>query len=299
MSTQPHPDNFDIPNRTPEDYENYVNLLTTAIDWAHKRLGAPDYYDNEPAGDIIIISWLISDIDWWEETFNASQIEAAFSSDDRNTYWKKIIVPLSTPEVEREWSNLHPDLDREKYFSHLHSPSKSQKVTPQQAFKETSPSKEFKPRAPERVSTILPRTYVPGKQNPEPNPDLKDLSIYGLVKHYALVRKTTVFDFIFERSGNLNFANVHTFIQHNNNYKLSSRGRVVYDGSFSWISRELKISIPTVWRAFTWMAQRKLVTKIAPQDHRIKKNSRWYVCTSMAQNLKLWSMAFQDQEDRT
>lgn len=134
------------------------------------------------------------------------------------------------------------------------------------------------------------------KKQPTPiNPDLKNLPSFALVKHYALVRKTTVFDFILEQSGSLNFSKVHTFIQHKNNYKLSSRGKVIYNGSFSWIARELKISMRTVWGAFHWMAERKLVTKIAPQDHRIKKNSRWYVCTSMAQNLKLWSTAYQEK----
>jgi hypothetical protein len=135
------------------------------------------------------------------------------------------------------------------------------------------------------------------KKQPTPiNPDLKNLPSIALVKHYALVRKTSVFDFILEQSSSLNFSKVHDFIQHKNNYKLSSRGKVVYDGSFSWIARELGIHRNTVWNAFHWMAERKLVTKIAPQDHRKKKNSRWYVCTSMAQNLKLWSIAYQKEK---
>lgn len=141
-----------------------------------------------------------------------------------------------------------------------------------------------------------PTIEKPKKQKPELNPDLKNLPSIALVKHYALVRKTNVFDFILEQSGSLSFAKVHHFIQHKNNYKRSSRGKVIYDASFSWISRELRIHRNTVWRAFHWMAQRKLVTKIGPQDHRKKKNSRWYVCTSMAQNLKLWSMASSDQK---
>jgi len=135
------------------------------------------------------------------------------------------------------------------------------------------------------------------KNQPTPtNPDLKNLPSIAQVKHYALVRKTTVFDFILEQSRSLSYARVHEFIQHKNNYKLSSRGRVIYSGSFSWIARELKIHRNTVWGAFHWMAERKLVRKIAPQDHRKKKNSRWYVCTSMAQNLKLWSMVDQGKK---
>lgn len=176
--------------------------------------------------------------------------------------------------------------------------------------------KRFKPNKPDLLDALAtalePTRYLhlfknPGslpaieiekpKKQPTPiNLDLKNLPSIALVKHYALVRKTTVFDFILEQSGSLSFAKVHDFIQHHENYKLSSRGKGVYDGSFAWIARELEISLRTVWGAFHWMAERKLVTKIAPQDHRIKKNSRWYVCTSMAQNLKLWSMAFSDQK---
>jgi len=136
----------------------------------------------------------------------------------------------------------------------------------------------------------------PKKQPPPINPDLKNLPSIALVKHYALVRKTTVFNFILEQSRSLSYSRVHDFIQHHENYSLSSRGKGVYNGSFAWIARELGIHRDTVWRAFHWMAKWKLVTKVGPQDHRIKKNSRWYVCTSMAQNLKLWSLAYQEKK---
>ncbi len=155
----------------------------------------------------------------------------------------------------------------------------------------------------ERTKTILDRVShkpagdykIPPRPGPELNPDLKNLPTYGLIKHYALVRKTSVFNFILEQSGSVTTARVHNFIQHKNDYKLSARGKVVYDGSFAWISRELGISTRTIGRAFAWMKSRKLVTKIGAEDHRIRRNSRWYVCTSMAQNLKLWSMAYRPQ----
>jgi len=135
------------------------------------------------------------------------------------------------------------------------------------------------------------------KKQPTPiSPDLKNLPTYARVKHYALVRKSTVYEYILEESGSLAFAMVHDFIQHHENYALSSKGRGVYNGSFAWIARELEIPYIKVRRAFAWMAPRKLVTKIGERDHRIGKNSRWYVCTSMAQNLKLWSLAYQAQE---
>ena len=137
------------------------------------------------------------------------------------------------------------------------------------------------------------------KNQPFPtSPDLKNLPSFAQVKHYALVRKTTVFDFIFEQSRSLSFAKVHGFIQHHGNFKLSSPGKIVYNGSFAWVARDLGIHRDTVWRAFHWMAERKLVTKIGDQDHRKKRNSRWYVCTSMAQNLKIWSLGFQGQKGK-
>jgi len=123
----------------------------------------------------------------------------------------------------------------------------------------------------------------------------QQVSVYAEAKYYADI-KSTVFDYILEESGSLSFARVHDFIQHNENYELSSRGKGVYDGSFAWIARELGIHRNTVWRAFRWMSKRKLVTKIGAQDHRKKKNSRWYVCTSIAQNLKLWSLQYQGKK---
>jgi len=165
----------------------------------------------------------------------------------------------------------------------------------------TSDTKSGQPL--ERVKTILDKVArkpagdykIPPRPGPELNPDLKNLPTFGLIKHYALIRKTSVFNFILEESGSLTFPRIHNFIQHNGNYKLSTRGKVVYDGGFYWIARELGISLQTVWRAFAWMKSRKLVTKIGAQDHQKKKRSRWYVCTSMPQNLKLWAMAYRPQ----
>jgi len=167
-----------------------------------------------------------------------------------------------------------------------------------QAGPASNPQKKTNPYVEPGREISPPPIHKPSskKQPSGINPDLKNLPSFALVKHYALVRKTTVFDFILEQSRSLSYARVHDFIQHNENYSLSSRGKGVYNGSFAWIARELRVSMRTVWGAFHWMAERKLVTKIGAQDHRIKKNSRWYVCTSMAQNLKLWSTAYQEKK---
>lgn len=121
--------------------------------------------------------------------------------------------------------------------------------------------------------------------------DLKNLPTVAQVKHYALVRKSKTFDYILEQSGRISFARVHEFALHHGNFKASKKGKVVYDRSFAWIERELRLSHRTVCRAFKWLGERKLITKLGPADWRIHKNSVWYVCSSMKQNLKLWSMA--------
>lgn len=168
----------------------------------------------------------------------------------------------------------------------------------------------FKIQAPEDPLPPSPEKSnhhdAPGREiskRPIPNPspslkrdpflqDLKNLPTIALVKHYALVRQTTVFDYIAEQSHSISFARVHEFAQHHNNFKLSKKGKVVYSAGFQWIANKLDIHHCTVDRAFRWMALRKLVTSLWPADHRIGKNSGWYICTSMKQNLKLWSMAF-------
>jgi hypothetical protein len=252
-----------------KDRTPYVDLIAMAGDWLRKRLGVDRPKIDFTPEFVIWASFLICETESWVIAFTKAQRSAAHFYRDPNTYWRVIAIGVSTPEVETQCLELLDDSDVEGFFPGRNSAPPPQEITPR--------------------ATTTPRPST--RKTPEPNPDLKNLSTYGLVKHYALVRKTSVFNFIVEQSDNLTFAKIHNFIQHNGNYELSSKGKVVYDGSFSWITRELGISPRTVSRAFAWMAPRKLVTKISPQDHRIRKNSRWYVCTSMAQNLKLWSLA--------
>ena len=252
-----------------KDRTPYVNQMLIAGDWLRKHLGVDRPEIDGTAELVIWASFFICETESWVIAFTRAQRSAAHFYRDPNAYWRTIAIGVSTPEVEKECLESLDDSDIGGFFPDRNGVPSPQEITPR--------------------ATTTPKP--PTRKTPEPNPDLKNLSTYGLVKHYALVRKTSVFNFIVEQSGNLTLARIHNFIQHNNNFELSSRGKVVYDGSFSWVARELGISLQTVWRGFHWMAQRKLVTKIAPPDHRIRKNSRWYVCTSMAQNLKLWSLA--------
>ena len=262
----------DIPGKSSppqKDRTPYINQMLIAGDWLRKHLGV-DRPKIDGTTDLVVwASFLICETESWVIAFTKAQRSAAHFYRDPNTYWRTIAIGVSTPEVEKECLESLDDSDIEGFFPDRNSAPSPQEITPR--------------------ATTTPR--LSSRKTPALNPDLENLSTYGLVKHYALVRRTSVFNFIIEQSGNLTFAKIHNFIQHKNNYKLSSRGKIVYDGSFAWVARELRISTRTVSRAFAWMAPRKLVTKIGPQDHRIRKNSRWYVCTSMAQNLKLWSIA--------
>ena len=264
---------FEIPNRTPEQFQKYVDEITKAVEWAYEEKGAPNFVTNEGAADVIVTSFLLEPFEWWIKRFRESVNEAALSYEEPNTFWRHVALGVSTPEVKKRYLEIRPALEEERITSALRD-----------GLIEILD-----------ISTNPPRPCAPDRKSPEQNPDLKNLSTYGLIKHYVEVRRTSVFDYISEQSGSTTFANIHTFIQHHGNFKLSSRGKVIYDGGFHWIKRELNTSIPTVWRAFHWMAQRKLVSKIAPSDYRNKKRSRWYVCTSMAQNLKLWSDSYRAQ----
>jgi len=119
---------------------------------------------------------------------------------------------------------------------------------------------------------------------------IKNLPTRAQVKHYALVRKATTFDYILEESGYMSFARVHEFIKHHGNFQRSKPGKIVYDAGFAWIEKKLKLSPRRVCSAFKWLAQHKLVTKLGPADPRIHRNSTWYVCSTMKQNLKLWAL---------
>lgn len=120
--------------------------------------------------------------------------------------------------------------------------------------------------------------------------EMKHLPSIAQVKHYALVRKSTTYEFIADHAPSTSYAKVHEFIKHHGNFAKSKPGKIVYDAGFAWISKHQRISLKTVKRAFPWLASRKLVTKIGAQDHRIHRNSTWYVCSSMKQNLKLWHL---------
>jgi hypothetical protein len=274
MNQEPTNQTYQVQDHTEEQDHEFKNLLTASIEHVTNQMDGPDNIQNDFYREIIATSYNVLPFETWRAKLRGAHKKTLKFSVPKSLYWYQIISDLFTHEVEKAFLDLYPDF---KIEEHIHNQTPG------------IPPKQIAP-------TTTPTPNLTSKQTPEQNPDLKNLSTYGKVQYYALVRKTTVFDYILEQSGSRSFAKIHTFIQHHGNYDLSSRGKVVYNGSFAWITRELGISMRTVSKAFTWMAQRKLVTKIANQDHRIKKNSRWYICTSMAQNLKLWSMAYQEKE---
>jgi len=107
-----------LPNHSIEDFKNYVDLITTAVDWAHKNNDAPSSAILEGEGDIIIVSFLLSEFKGWSERFGKSQKMAARFYRDPDTYWRTIALGISTPEVEKSCLDLFPNLDRGKYFPH-------------------------------------------------------------------------------------------------------------------------------------------------------------------------------------
>jgi hypothetical protein len=131
MNQQPQLDTFEIPNRSPEEFKRYQNLITTAVSWAHEHKGAPNFFPDDEAGHVICVSWLISDPKLWEERFRDSQNKAGFFYRDWNTYRNTIALGVSTPEVKSACLESFPNLDWEKYFKHSSSTPAPQRIAPQ------------------------------------------------------------------------------------------------------------------------------------------------------------------------
>jgi hypothetical protein len=128
MKKQTHHKTFPILHRSKEEFITYVNLLTKAVQWIHKNHNEPEHYTDVPVGDIIIISFLISEFDWYCTALINSLRSAAKVYRNPDTYWKTIALGVWTPDVEKAWLYLHPDLPRPEYFPPAEIPLTPQKI---------------------------------------------------------------------------------------------------------------------------------------------------------------------------
>lgn len=112
----PHLDFLQAHNKTPEQFAQYQSEITEALQWANRNIGAPDTYTNEAAGDIIIISWLLSDHASWITRFNAAWMRALTNANTQGEFFGAICRELATPQVKEAWTRIHPDLDTHKWF---------------------------------------------------------------------------------------------------------------------------------------------------------------------------------------
>jgi len=128
-------------NRTPEQFHGYQHIITQALDWLKRNRGFSDFYDVEPASDIVIISWLLSDHDAWLRAFDDAWHRAAWDAETKGTFWKSICEHLATPDVQEAWAKIHPDLDTRKWFYH-----------PTNAPAPTNPTPRPKPTTTKKIS---------------------------------------------------------------------------------------------------------------------------------------------------
>jgi hypothetical protein len=130
--------------------------------------------------------------------------------------------------------------------------------------------------------------------------DLKNLPTIAQVKHYALVRKAKPYEYIVKYAPSSRCGEVYKFMFEHPDYEKSKRGKRVYDNGFGWIADELEISLSTIGRSVKWLEGAKFLGKAWPAnpgydpktgkpDKKKRRNSGWYVCTSMVQNLFLWT----------
>lgn len=138
-------DTTELYNHSPDEFLAYVDTITKAVDWAHKHKGAPNDCALGELGDIIIVSWFISENGSWIKCFTDAQRIAAKFYRDQNTYWKTIVLGLSTPAVEKACLEMFPDLDREEYFPFTH-PTRARTTIVPEVSPKTKPSTTRSPR---------------------------------------------------------------------------------------------------------------------------------------------------------
>ncbi len=131
MSEQPYLDTLRIPSPSEKDHQPFIDLIITAVDWAHKHRNAPPHITDPEADFIIYISFLTSDTQRWITRFKDAQKKAARFWRDPNTYWKAIASGVCTPKSITLCKTMLPSLDAEIYLNETSHQPTPQKIAPQ------------------------------------------------------------------------------------------------------------------------------------------------------------------------
>ena len=247
METNTPQDSWDIPNRTPEQILEYQLELTVAVQWAYQHYADTNDYTNKLAGDIIIISYLLSDHRRWIQDFRPIRDLAERKSTDRGNFWKAIIDPLKTDKVQRAWIQLHPKTDPRTVFENYRKAYTQTNTAP------SIDTKTNKTRAPDRGETLI--TFVTNHA-PSENYIRVFISISRHTKNALSKRGQQVYPY------------GENHIARERNVSLRTVRRI-----FSWLKRQHIIFPRTPHRYFK------------PGTSTLKnKCATWYVCTSLKQS---------------
>jgi len=258
MSENFYRDVLGITPPSEKDHQPYIDLITKAIDWAHKHKVAPDHITDPEADLVIYISFLASETESWISRFKNSQRNAALFYRDPDTYWRTIAIGVVTRKSLDSCKKLYSSLDTQKYLTETRLPPSPQKLTPQASPK---PSTITTPKKP------IPRVIKP--------------------------RVPTVTEFILRHSPSQSYEQVYLTTLGCCKNKKSAEGRKVYPYGQRYIANLIPLSQRTVERAWSWLRRQGIFNKAWNENPEKHRCAGWYVCTSMKQ-----VSYFRDPENR-
>lgn len=238
---------FDLPNRTPQQFQKYVNTISKVVDLLQQVNSSEDCTPDEITGDIIIASWLTTDPDEWDKAFNLTTHDRALFFEPPPKAWKEIAHGLQTPEVKQAVLIIHPGLDWEKYFRHPPASPVLQEIQPH-----PSPKPKLTP-APRREETLL--AYVTNHA-----PSLNYIRSFIFISRHTRNR--------FSSYGRKVYPYGQEYIAQNLGLSLATVERV-----FSWLRRQHLIykRTPEIYQT-------------PDKDPKRHKCATWFVCTSRKQS---------------
>jgi hypothetical protein len=248
MKPEPSLDALGIPSPPKKDHQPYIDLITIALDWAHKHKNAPPYITNPEADLIIYTSFLISETAWWITRFRDSQNKARLFYHDPNTYWKAIAIGVSHPKVLDICKKLLPSLDPENYPTKTSTTPSPQRVRTQ-------------PTSTPSIGATLKKVIskIPKRRWPTPT---EYILFHAPSKSYERTYSTTL-----SRCKN----------------KRSSKGKKVYPYGQAYIARLTGLNLRTIELHWSWLRKQGIFNKARNENPELHHCALWYVCTSMKQ----------------
>jgi len=128
------------------------------------------------------------------------------------------------------------------------------------------------------------RKYFPQPNAPQPSRQIQPEATPHTKPHRHKPRNQTISEFVINEAPSLNYRRVWLFILNHTRNRLSSRGRYIYPYGHEYAANQLKISLATVERIFSWLKSRHLIFKRTNENFEDHKCSTWFICISFKQS---------------